>query len=56
MKYICIFLTGSLSSLGIFKLIEIIFGELSSLSSAGLVISCLTAIYIPIILLIEREF
>lgn len=46
MRYICIFFTSVFVTLGVFDLVEMIFGELSSLSPAGLAISCFAAVFV----------
>lgn len=54
MRYICIFFTSVFVTLGVFNLVEMIFGELSNLSPAGLAISCFAAVFVAILLQIGR--
>ena len=55
MRIVCVFFTDVFVCLGFFDLVEMIFGELSSLSPAGLTISCFAAFFVAGLLKIGRE-
>lgn len=54
MRYVCVFFTNVFVALGFFDLVEMIFGELSNLSPAGLAISCFAACFVTGLLKIGR--